>query len=163
ESYQEVEKQWPGLPHRRVVHEVIRRMINHLVTDVLTASRCTIESFGPGCVDDVRACNAPMVRFSDSMRERHLELKRFLRQHVYRHYWVHRMTAKAARVVRELFDGFMHDDRLLPPDARGRAQELERKLGESGRARAVADYIAGMTDRFAIAEHGRIFDPSRLT
>ncbi len=163
ESYQEVNKEWPGLPHRRVVHEVVRRMISSLVTDVLTTSQNTIDAQRPKSVDDVRTSSSPMVRFSDEMRDRHLELKRFLRKHVYRHYRVHRMTAKAARVVRELFESFMQDSLLLPPDARARVDELERDLGESGRARVVADYIAGMTDRFAIAEHGRIFDPSRLT
>ncbi len=162
-SYREVNKEWPGLPYRRVVHEVIRRMINRLVTDVLTTSQKTIDDFDPKSVDDVRACGEPLVRFSDSMREQHLELKRFLRQHVYRHYRVHRMTTKAARVVIELFESFIRDSKLLPPDARARVKELERSMGESGRARVVADYIAGMTDRFAIAEHGRVFDPSRLT
>jgi dGTPase len=163
ESYQEVNESWPALPHRRVVHEIIRRMINHLVTDVLTTSQNAIDALGPKSVDDVRACREPIVSFSESMRDRHLELKRFLRQHVYRHYRVHRMTAKAKRVVSELFHGFMQDRRLLPPDARARVDQLERSMGENGRARVVADYIAGMTDRFAIAEHGRIFDPSRLT
>jgi dGTPase len=163
ESYREVNKAWPGLPHRRVVHEVIRRMINRLVTDVLTSSQIAIDAHDFKCVEDVRACGAPMVRFSDSTHQRHLELKRFLREHVYRHYRVHRMTVKAARVVRELFESFMHDGRLLPPEARASACQLESEMGESGRARVVADYIAGMTDRFAIAEHGRIFEPSRLT
>jgi dGTPase len=163
ESYQEVNESWPALPHRRVVHEIIRRMINHLVTDVLTTSQNAIDALDPKSVDDVRACREPIVSFSESMRDRHLELKRFLRQHVYRHYRVHRMTAKAKRVVSELFHGFMQDRRLLPPDARARVDQLERSMGENGRARVVADYIAGMTDRFAIAEHGRIFDPSRLT
>lgn len=163
ESYQEVNREWPGLPHRRAVHEVIRRMINQLVTDVLTASQMAIDAHGPKSVEDVRACETTLVCFSESMRHRHLDLKRFLREHVYRHYRVHRMTAKAARVVRELFDSFMRDARLLPPEARARARELERDLGQGGRARAVADYIAGMTDRFAISEHGRIFDPARLT
>lgn len=163
ESYQQVNKEWPGLPHRRVVHEVIRRMIGSLVTDVLTTSQNIIDAQGLKSVDEVRACSSPMVSFSDAMRDRHLELKRFLRQHVYRHYRVHRMTAKAARVVRELFQSFMQDALLLPPDTRARVDELERDMGQSGRARVIADYIAGMTDRFAIAEHGRIFDPSRLT
>ncbi len=163
ERNQEVNEKWPGLPHRRVVHEIIRRMINHLVTDVLTTSKSAIDALDPKSVDDVRACGVPIVSFSDSMRDRHLELKRFLRQHVYRHYRVHRMTAKAKRVVSELFHSFMQDSRLLPPDARARVYDLERSMGENGRARVVADYIAGMTDRFAIAEHGRIFDPSRLT
>ncbi len=163
QGYQEINKEWPGLPYRRVVHEVIRRMIGALVTDVLTESESAIEAEAPRSVDEVRALNEPLVRFSKSMRQRHLELKRFLREHVYRHYRVHRMTVKAARVVRELFGSYMQDPRLLPPETRARIRERERESGRRGQARVVADYIAGMTDRFAIAEHGRIFDPSRLT
>ncbi len=163
QGYQEINKEWPGLPYRRVVHEVIRRMIGALVTDVLTESESAIEAEAPRSVDEARALNEPLVRFSESMRQRHLELKRFLREHVYRHYRVHRMTVKAARVVRELFDSYMQDPRLLPPETRARIRERERESGRRGQARVVADYIAGMTDRFAIAEHGRIFDPSRLT
>ncbi len=163
ESYRAVNEEWPELAHRRVVHEVVRRMINQQVTDALVSSQSAIDAVGPRSVDDVRACSSYLVSFSESTRNQHLELKRFLREHVYRHYRVHRMTVKAARVVRELFESFMRDFRLLPPEARARVQELEGQLGQNGRARAVADYVAGMTDRFAIAEHGRIFNPSRLT
>jgi dGTPase len=97
------------------------------------------------------------------MRERSLELKRFLRNELYRHYRVHRMTSKADRILRDLFNGFMHDIKLLPPEQQMTASRYEENIGETGRALAVADYIAGMTDRYAIMEHRRIFDPSELT
>ena len=133
------------------------------VTDVLMASGEAIEASDPACVDDVRRLKQTLVRFSSPMRVKHLALKRFLREHVYRHYRVRRMSVKAARVVRELFGSFLADPRLLPDEARDRVLELEAENGRAGRARAVADYIAGMTDRFAIAEHQRIFDAARLT
>jgi dGTPase len=97
------------------------------------------------------------------MREQHLELKRFLREHLYRHYRVHRMTLKARRIVRELFEAFMADRRILPPDFQSHVEALELREGPSGAARGVADYIAGMTDRFAIKEHARIYQPAELT
>jgi dGTPase len=94
------------------------------------------------------------------MREQNLELKRFLRGNLYRHYRVHRMTAKASRTITALFNAFIDDPRLMPDEAREKARQLEEQQGDAGRARAVADYIAGMTDRYAIAEYERTFNPS---
>ena len=92
-----------------------------------------------------------------------MALKRFLRNNLYRHFRVHRMTVKADNILRDLFNGFMHNIHLLPPEHQDTAQRFAEEAGEAGKARAVADYIAGMTDRFAIMEHKRIFDPSELT
>jgi dGTPase len=97
------------------------------------------------------------------MQQRHRELKGYLLEHLYRHYRVHRMTTKAARVIESLFEIFMGDVRLLPPQFRQAAEERARRDGDRGRARAVADYIAGMTDRFAIDEHERLTTPKTLT
>jgi len=93
------------------------------------------------------------------MREKNLELKGFLRTRLYRHYRVHRMTAKAARTITALFEAFLDDPRLLPDEARQHVDRLEELDGDSGRARAVADYIAGMTDRYAFAEFDRVLNP----
>jgi dGTPase len=90
-------------------------------------------------------------------------LKTFLREHVYKHYKVRRMTAKARRVVRELFDAFFNDAALMPDEHEAAGSRLELVQGPAGRARAVADYIAGMTDRYAILEHRRLFDPGERT
>jgi dGTPase len=100
---------------------------------------------------------------SDSCREEHLELKAFLREHVYRHYKVLRMTSKARRVVQQLFEAFFKDVSLMPPEHRDQALHAETAHAAAGRARAVADYIAGMTDRYAILEHRRLFEPAERT
>ena len=97
------------------------------------------------------------------MAEQNLALKRFLREGLYRHYRVRRMTAKADRVVRNLFESFMEDIQVLPTDYQHKVRALEERRGVAGRARVVADYIAGMTDRYAITEYERLFDPSERT
>ena len=144
----EVRKTYPELAQRRVVHETIRRMINTLVSDVITQTEKNIRAQTLQDVNDVR--KAPtLLAFSAEMLELNRELKAFLRTHLYRHYLVLRMSAKAHRIISELFQAFMEDRRLLPPQFL-RAAELEH-------ARAVADYVAGMTDRYAIREYRRLF------
>jgi len=86
-----------------------------------------------------------------------------LRNHLYRHYRVHRMSAKAERVICALFEAFFNDPRLMPDEAQLKVAELKARAGDSGQARAVADYIAGMTDRYAIKEHARVYHPGELT
>ena len=163
EPFAEVTERWPHLAERRVIHEVIRRMINRQVLDLIATSQRAIEECAPASIDDVRAAGAPLIGLSEAATDRHLELKRFLRINLYRHYRVHRMTLKAARIVEALFSVFSEDVRLLPAPAREHIAALEAEDGAAGRARAIADYIAGMTDRFAIAEHERIFSASTLT
>ena len=90
-------------------------------------------------------------------------LKRFLRENLYNHYRVHRMTSKAQRTLTALFDAFMHEPRLLKPAHQAKIKQLEAEDGDSGRARVVADYIAGMTDRYAITEYRRLFEPDART
>jgi dGTPase len=97
------------------------------------------------------------------MGERNLQLKRFLRNDLYRHYRVHRMSAKAARVIRDLFTAFFTDPRLLPLETQRKVAEQRQLHGDRGQARGVADYIAGMTDRYAIKEHQRVYNPGELT
>ena len=111
----------------------------------------------------MRARPEPLLRFGTEVAAEHLELKRYLRQHLYRHYKVLRMTTKARRVVRELFDAMFEDVDLMPTEHQDAARRMEAEDGQTGRARAVADYIAGMTDRFAILEHRRLFDPAERT
>ncbi len=144
----EVREQYPALAERRLIHETVRRMINTLIIDLIEETRRRIAAVAPGSLDAVRAA-PPLVAFSESVRREADELKRFLRDHLYRHYQVMRMTSKARRIVRELFAAFMDDPRLLPADHRARA--------ERDRPRAIADYVAGMTDRYAIKEHRRLF------
>ena len=162
-QYELVAGRYPDLGPRRMVHEVVRRMIDYLVNDLISASAASIARTEPRSVDDVRACSEPLLTFSQEVHAEHLELKRYLRQHLYRHYRVLRMTTKAKRVMRALFDAMLEDVELMPTEHQEAARRMEAVDGRAGRARAVADYIAGMTDRYAIREYGRLFDPSERT
>jgi dGTPase len=149
----EVRQRYPDLTDRRLIHETVRRMINSLVVDLVSQTRANIAAHRPESLSDVRAC-PPLAAFSPEMREESLTLKRFLFQNLYRHYKVVRMSEKARRLIRGLFDTFISEPRLLPPDFQDRAADNLQ--------RAVCDYIAGMTDRYAILEHRRIFDIEEL-
>jgi dGTPase len=151
---------YPQLQDRRLIHEVVRRMINHVVTDLVETTEDALRAAGPASVEDVRAQPEALVQFSETVAAEHLELKHYLRDHVYRHYRVLRMTNKANTVIRAMFDAFFARPELLPDEHFQAARDLESESGENGRARAVADYIAGMTDRYAIVEHERLFDPA---
>ena len=148
EHLDEVRQAFPTLAERRVVHETVRRMINALVSDLIAQTEDNIRRNSPKSLADVRAA-PPLVAFSLEMHEKNRELKAVLRTHLYRHYRVMRMSAKARRIISELFQAFMGDSRLLPP------QFVPQS--EQSKARLVSDYIAGMTDRYAIREHRRIF------
>jgi dGTPase len=158
-----VTAKYPDLAGRRLVHEVVRRMIGFLVNDLIDASGASIAAAAPADVEAVRARSESLLTFGAEVGAEHLELKCYLREHLYRHYRVLRMTTKARRVVRELFDAMLGDVQLMPTEHREAAHRLEAESGRAGRARAVADYIAGMTDRFAILEHRRLYDPSERT
>ena len=154
-----VQAKYPGLQERRLIHETVRRMINHLVVDVVQHSSQRIAAARPAHIDDVRAQSGLLIAMSEPVQAQHLQLKAFLRDNLYRHYRVQRMTLKARGVVRALFEVFMSDVRLMPDDYQSAARLLESQNGLAGRARAVADYVAGMTDRYAILEHERMFVP----
>ena len=143
-----VKAKYPKLEQKRLIHETIRRMINVLVVDLCTQSTQNIVKHNPQNIQDIR--QAPyLVSFSDDMAAKNLALKQFLRKNLYQHYKVNRMSAKAARIIRELFAVFLADIGLMPHEF--------QQFAKADKARAVADYIAGMTDRFAIREHRRLF------
>lgn len=162
-QYEAVRARYPALADRRLVHEIIRRMINYVVTDLIETSAAQLRAAAPSSIDEVRRRDKPLLGFSEAVRAEHLELKNFLREHLYKHYKVLRMTSKARRVMRELFDAFMNEPALLPDEHNQIARRLTAENGEAGKARAVADYIAGMTDRYAILEHRRLFNPAERT
>jgi dGTPase len=151
----QVEAEYPDLPGRRAIYETLRRMISALVGDVIATSSALILAAHPTSTDQVRACG-PLIRFSDPMQADAAVLKRFLRENLYRHYQVCRMTAKARRIVRELFEAFSSEPTLLPPDYQDNSGDASRQ------ARKIADYIAGMTDRYAIREYKRLFSVDEL-
>ena len=144
----EVTRTFPSISSRRLTLETIRRMINELIVDVTETTRDNIAAAGPRSIDDVR-CARRLVAFSERAQREAVELKRFLRSELYFHYRVQRMAVKARRVVRELFDAFITDPVLLPTEHAQRREAIG--------VRAIADYIAGMTDRYAMREHRRLF------
>lgn len=160
-EYQNVCTAHPDVAGRKLVHEIVRRMISHVVSDLITATSRAIEDAAPKSIDAVRAHSRALVGFSPDVAAEHQALKRYLRDNVYRHYRVLRMTNKAQQVIRGLFDTFFERPELLPTEHHQIAQAFSTSLGEAGRARAVADYIAGMTDRYAIVEYERLFDPAK--
>ena len=158
-----VSKKYPKLQDRRRIHEIIRRMINRQVVDLIDTTKSNLESLKPNSINSVRMHSSDIAHFSSEMLAMNLELKQFLRREMYSHYRVHRMSAKAAHIIQQLFDAFLNDPKLLNPKNQQLINEKEQKNPQFGRARGVADYIAGMTDRYAIAEYGKIFTPSELT
>jgi len=153
--WRDVQQTFPGLSGRRAIYETLRRLITALADDLIVTSSALLADAAPKNLDEVRA-SPPLIRFSDPMRKDATELKRFLRENLYRHYKVNRMRVKASRIVRELYHAFMAEPVLLPPD-------YQEKSGDVGKqARKIADYIAGMTDRYAIREHRRLFSLDEL-
>ena len=146
----EVHKQFPGISGRRAINEIVRRMINALVVDLIENSRKNIQEAGVESIGDVRNAQ-PLIAFSSAMKLQAQELKRFLRTNLYHHYQVNRMTSKARRIVTDLFGIFMSEPQLLPNDYQLQNEDMLHQ------ARKVADYIAGMTDRYAMREYRRLF------
>jgi len=153
--WHEVQTAFPGLSGRRAIYETLRRLITVLADDLIATSGALLAEANPADVEAVRAA-APLIRFSDPVRKDATELKRFLRANLYRHYKVNRMRVKASRIVRELYDAFMAEPALMPP------AYVVGDGNERHQARKIADYIAGMTDRYAVREHRRIFSLEEL-
>jgi dGTPase len=144
----EVRREHPKIDPRRLVHETVRRMIGTLVMDLTGESGKNIEANDLRTVDDVRSA-LPLIAFSPAVRREQQELKKFLSVNLYRHHQVARMTNKARRIVHDLFQAFLDEPQLMPPQYHAAAT--------ADSARTVADYIAGMTDRYAIREYRRLF------
>ena len=152
DQYEVVHGKYPDLDDRRLIYEIIRRMINVVVTDLIDQTRNNLDADSPQSIDDVRVAGRPLVAMTDEVYAQHIGLKKFLNEHLYRHERKLEMTAKVQAVLNELFASYMTDVTRMPPQF----ATVAKSQGDSGRARVVADYIAGMTDRFALAEHERI-------
>jgi dGTPase len=155
-QYDAVRARHPDLPERRMVHEIIRRMIHDVASDLIEETGRRLAELAPADIDAVRAQPKAIVGFSPAKDAEHHELKKFLRNRLYRHERMQATRVGAGQVLKELFDGFLSDAGLLPAEHRDAALAMEQTNGRAGRARAVADYIAGMTDRYAFQEHARI-------
>jgi len=147
ENYQEVIGKWPEIGPGRVRHEVIRRMINQQVSDLIETSRENISRYKPNDIEDVRSADHIMITMNDTARAMNLELKQFLRKSLYQHRRVQEMTENARHMVKVLFEAYMRNPELMSDNSYNNEKDMPRRI---------ADYIAGMTDRFAIAEFDRI-------
>ena len=152
--FAEVDRLHPGLEQGRLIHEGVRRMIDLMVNDLLVETRRRLAELAPRSVEDIRSAGGAVVAFSDGMRAHDRSLKAFLYERMYRHYRVNRMASKARRVIHDLFRLLTEEPNCLPTDWQAQAAGTD----DAGTARIVADYIAGMTDRFALDEHRRLFD-----
>ncbi|MEM9704805.1 MAG: deoxyguanosinetriphosphate triphosphohydrolase [Pseudomonadota bacterium] len=150
------QKTYPDAPHDILIAEAVSDLIGLMVADVVSETKLLLDEASPRSVVDVRAAGRPLVQFSSGMAEKLATLRRFLHENMYRHHRVNRTRSQAKRIVRGLFDLFFEEPDLLPPEWRVRAANNDQaKL-----ARVVCDYIAGMTDRYAIREHERLLGSS---
>jgi dGTPase len=157
--FAQIAARYPGIEEARLIHEAIRRLIDHMVGDLVAETRARLVASGARSADDIRHLPAPVAAFSEEMRRNDRALKRFLFERMYRHYRVNRMSSKAHRVVRDLFRLYLAEPGCLP----GEWRALAAGAGEAQTARIAADYLAGMTDRFALDEHRRLFDTYAAT
>jgi len=154
-----VAKEHPDIDREMLIHEGVRVMIGELVNDLIGETAKRIEQLAPATAADIRGSDAPVARFSDDMWEELKGLKAFLFRNMYRHYKLNRMTSKARRVVRDLFGLLVAEPECLPTDWQEKAGDANSVTA----AQTVADYIAGMTDRYALDEHRRLFDVQART
>ena len=152
--FSQVADLYPDIEESRLIHEAIRRMINAMVGDVVETTRKNIEEFGIETPEDVRLLDRPVVDFSPKMKENNKQIKSFLMQNMYRHYKVNRMVSKAHRTLTNLFNLFLEEPQCLPTEWRSLAGDPKT----TQTANVVADYIAGMTDKFALEEYRRLFN-----
>ena len=150
--YEIAQSKWPRLPPRRLRHEIIRGMINTLVEDLVTHSQAAIDRLAPSRIDDIRAASAPLIALSPEILRQHKQLKKYLLENLYRHERVRAMAERAAATVKTLFHAYMNDPALLNEKFQARL----RRQAAAEKPRVIADYIAGMTDRFALSEQERI-------
>lgn len=148
-----IQKKWPDIDRNVLIHEAVRELIGEMVGDVLSESVRRLTQSAPGSDQEVRLLEAPVVAFSEEMVGILAALRRHLFSHMYRHYKVNRMMSQAGRVMRDLFDLFLNDPGILPDEVRRQTDGA----GSATTARVVCDHIAGMTDRFAVEEHRRLF------
>jgi len=158
--YDQVKWKYPDLDDNRSVHETIRQMIGGQVTDLIKNSEQNITASGVVNIEDVRAQPDALIRFSDDLFSQSRQMKKFLRENLYFHHQVYRMTRKAHQIIEALFEAFIDDLKLLPPEHQMYAADAKKNQNEADYARVVADYVAGMTDRFAIKEYDRLFNIS---
>jgi dGTPase len=152
-----IKDRYPNIEHKILVYEIIREMIGSMIIDVLEETKRRIAIHKPSSPEDVRLCGEQLVAFSDEMLEKVDGLREFLWSHMYRHHRVRRMRVKVSRIVKDLYEAFMDQYELLPDKWQRKVELAGGQEDRIAKARVVADYIAGMTDRYAVREHENIF------
>ena len=153
-QYMKVRARYPELEDRRLIYEIIRRMIGTVVTDLIEETQRQLDAAGARSIEDVRDAGKPLVNMSPEVYEQHVALKRFLNKHLYGHEQKLEMTRHAQRIIEDLFAAYSAEPSRMPADFGDRAASLD----DNERARLIADYIAGMTDRYAIRAHEALPD-----
>jgi dGTPase len=151
-----VVEKYPGVSARRQLYETIRRMVDYLVSDLIVHSSRNIEEANVDSIDSVRNRQQPLIALSETVLAEHQELKRFLRTKLYNHPRVREVMDEARGTLKELFEAYLRNPTLLPPEHQAVIARADAEGGAPARARVVADYVAGMTDRFAFLERSRI-------
>jgi len=151
-SLHKTKMKFSAITEKRLIHETLRQLVSYVINDLVVNTNKLIEKLAPNSIKDIRNTKSYIVGFSENIRAEHQELKSFLRENLYRHQAVQKMTQQAEKMVKNLFKEYMSDSRTLPVQL---SSEL-KKSNDRKKARKIADYIAGMTDRFAISEHERL-------
>ena len=155
-NYREVVKKWKDLNERQIRHEIVRRMIDYIVSDLIETSKDLIGKYKPASVDCIRECGKSLIKMSQTTEKEHNNLKKILRKNLYQHEQVNLMSQRATETVRYLFNIYMEQPIFLTDELHMKITKGSRIKDEQRKARIIADYIAGMTDRFALSEYKRI-------
>ena len=160
EQYERVCREHPDISARAIINETVRGMIDCVVTNLLDTSLLQLETAAPARIDEVRKQSGPLISFSEELQDLHIELKRFLQSNLYQHERVMEITERANGIVQGLFDVYFADPSAMPEEHATKAAQWQADNGDAGLARAVADYVAGMTDRYALSAYHRLVDAS---
>ena len=155
-NYREVVKKWKDLNERQIRHEIVRRMIDYIVSDLIETSKDLIGKYKPASVDSIRECDKSLIKMSQTTEKEHNNLKKILRKNLYQHEQVNLMSQRATETVKYLFNIYMEQPIFLTDELHMKITKDSRIKDEQRKARIIADYIAGMTDRFALSEYKRI-------
>ncbi len=155
-NYREVVKKWKDLNERQIRHEIVRRMIDYIVSDLIETSKDLIDKYKPASADSIRECSKSLIKMSQTTEKEHNNLKKILRKNLYQHEQVNLMSQRATETVKYLFNIYMEQPIFLTDELHMKITKDSRIKDEQRKARIIADYIAGMTDRFALSEYKRI-------
>ena len=155
-NYREVVKKWKDLNERQIRHEIVRRMIDYIVSDLIETSKDLIGKYKPASVDSIRECGKSLIKMSQTTEKEHNNLKKILRKNLYQHEQVNLMSQRATETVKYLFNIYMEQPIFLTDELHMKITKDSRIKDEQRKTRIIADYIAGMTDRFALSEYKRI-------